>query len=68
MVALCKSSTLAFVLAFAFLFHLEKPEIRLIAVIAVITIGVILMVATEAEFVFQGYLFPEKIVTIDSSS
>jgi len=55
MVALCKSSTLAFVLGFAFLFRLEKMELRLILVIATITIGVILMVATETEFVLTGY-------------
>jgi len=54
-VALCKSSTLAFVLVFAFLFHLERPEWKLIAVITILTIGVILMVATEAQFVLTGY-------------
>jgi solute carrier family 35, member C2 len=53
--ALCKSSTLAFVLVFAFFFNLEKPGIKLIAVIATITVGVILMVATETEFVLTGY-------------
>jgi len=54
--ALCKSSTLAFVLLFAFFFRLEKPELKLILVIATITIGVILMVATETEFVLTGYI------------
>lgn len=56
MIALCKSSTLAFVLVFAFLFRLEKPSFKLIAVIATITIGVVLMVATESEFVLTGSL------------
>jgi len=55
MVALCKSSSLGFVLIFAFFFRLEKPEIKLISVIAIITIGVILMVATETQFVLVGY-------------
>ena len=54
-VAVCKSSTLAFVLGFAFLFHLERPEWKLIAVITILTIGVILMVTTEAQFVLTGY-------------
>ena len=54
-VALCKSSSLGFVLVFAFFFRLEKVELKLILVIATITIGVILMVATETEFVLKGY-------------
>lgn len=70
---MCKSSNLAFVLFFAFLFGLEKVRLSLIGVIALITVGVsrrlggaslrtradaasqvIMMVAAETEFVFEG--------------
>lgn len=63
-VALCKSSSLGFVLVFAFFFRLEKVELKLILVIATITIGVILMVATETEFVLTGYPSPSLPLTI----
>ncbi|KAG2178947.1 hypothetical protein INT43_001794 [Umbelopsis isabellina] len=53
---MCKSSTLAFVLIFAFLFKLEKPRLKLIGIIVVITAGVLLMVSDETDFVVAGFL------------
>lgn len=52
--AMCKSSNLAFVLFFAFLFKLEKLRLSLIGIITLITIGVIMMVAAETQFVLTG--------------
>ncbi|KAJ6497817.1 TPT-domain-containing protein [Mycena sanguinolenta] len=51
-----KSSSLIFVLLFAFLFRLEKFSLRLIGVIFLIFSGVLLMVATETHFVLGGFL------------
>jgi solute carrier family 35 protein C2 len=53
---MCKSSSLVFVLFFAFLFKLERFSARLISVILLITGGVILMVATETQFAFGGMI------------
>ncbi|KAI8061154.1 triose-phosphate transporter family-domain-containing protein [Gongronella butleri] len=53
---MCKSSTLAFVLLFAFAFRLERPSLRLITIIVIITSGVVLMVSDETEFVWTGFL------------
>ncbi|KAI9442656.1 triose phosphate transporter [Lactarius indigo] len=53
---MCKSSSLVFVLAFAFLFQLETFSIRIVGVILLISIGVLLMVATETHFVLGGFL------------
>ncbi|KAI1306940.1 triose-phosphate transporter family-domain-containing protein [Xylaria venustula] len=53
---MCKSSALAFVLVFAFLFRLETPTWRLVAIIATMTAGVIMMVAGEVEFHLGGFL------------
>lgn len=53
---MCKSSSLAFVLSFAFLFRLEKPSIKLILIITTMTIGVVMMVAGEAEFNAVGFI------------
>lgn len=53
---MCKSSALAFVLIFAFLFRLERPSIKLILIIATMTIGVIMMVAGEAAFNALGFI------------
>ncbi|KIM53643.1 hypothetical protein SCLCIDRAFT_1222611 [Scleroderma citrinum Foug A] len=53
---MCKSSSLIFVLIFAFAFRLEKFSLRLVAVILVIFGGVLLMVASETAFVFSGFL------------
>ncbi|ODV90712.1 hypothetical protein CANCADRAFT_31586 [Tortispora caseinolytica NRRL Y-17796] len=51
-----KSSSLMFVLLFAFLFRLEIPTWNLVLVIFTISLGVILMVASEAQFVLSGFL------------
>ena len=53
---MCKSSSLAFVLIFAFLFRLEKMTWKLVAIISIMTIGVIMMVASEAQFVAIGFV------------
>lgn len=53
-VAMCKSSSLIFVLGFAFFFRLEQFSYRLVGVIILIFSGVVLMVATETHFVFSG--------------
>lgn len=53
---MCKSSSLAFVLIFAFLFRLEQPTWKLVAIIAVMTAGVILMVFGEVEFELGGFV------------
>lgn len=53
---MCKSSSLIFVLLFAFLFHLEKFSWRLVGVIFLIFSGVLLMVATETKFVLEGLI------------
>jgi solute carrier family 35, member C2 len=53
---MCKSSTLIFVLLFAFLFRLEPFSFRLVGVILLIFSGVVLMVATETHFVLSGLL------------
>ena len=53
---MCKSSSLIFVLTFAFLFRLETFSFRLIGVIFLIFSGVLLMVATESHFVLGGFM------------
>lgn len=53
---MCKSSSLAFVLMFAFLFRLEQPTWRLVGIIATMTIGVVLMVFGEVEFKLSGFV------------
>lgn len=53
---MCKSSALAFVLIFAFIFRLETPTIRLVSIIAVMTIGVVMMVFGEIEFHLGGFV------------
>ncbi|KAF8840243.1 TPT-domain-containing protein [Paxillus ammoniavirescens] len=53
---MCKSSSLIFVLFFAFLFRLEKFSMRLVIVILIIFGGVLLMVASETAFVLSGFL------------
>jgi len=53
---MCKSSSLIFVLAFAFIFRLETFSFRLIGVILLIFSGVLLMVATETHFVLGGFI------------
>lgn len=53
---MCKSSSLAFVLIFAFLFRLEAPTWKLVAIIATMTVGVVMMVAGEVEFDILGFI------------
>ena len=53
---MCKSSSLIFVLTFAFLFRLETFSFRLVGVIFLIFSGVLLMVATESHFVLGGFI------------
>ena len=53
---MCKSSSLAFVLLFAFLFRLEPPTWKLVAIITTMTLGVIMMVAGEVKFELGGFI------------
>lgn len=53
---MCKSSSLAFVLLFAFAFRLEKPAWRLVGIITTMTIGVIMMVFGEVAFSILGFV------------
>jgi solute carrier family 35, member C2 len=53
---MCKSSSLAFVLIFAFLFRLETPTWKLVGIIATMTMGVVMMVAGEVEFKLGGFV------------
>ncbi|KAK2611202.1 hypothetical protein N8I77_004568 [Diaporthe amygdali] len=53
---MCKSSSLAFVLMFAFLFRLESPTWKLVGIIATMTGGVVMMVAGEVEFNLAGFI------------
>lgn len=52
---MCKSSALAFVLLFAFIFRLETLSVRLIIIIATMTVGVVMMVAGETAFNAVGF-------------
>lgn len=52
---MCKSSALAFILLFAFLFHLEQPSWKLVFIIGTMTVGVIMMVAGETAFDALGF-------------
>ena len=54
--AMCKSSALAFILLFAFVFRLEQPSWKLVLVIATMTVGVIMMVAGETAFDARGFI------------
>ncbi|KAK3808641.1 MAG: triose-phosphate transporter family-domain-containing protein [Benniella sp.] len=53
---MCKSSSLAFVLLFAFAFKLERPTWTLAGVIAVICVGLFMMVMSEVDFVLVGFI------------
>ncbi|KAI9738799.1 MAG: Triose-phosphate Transporter [Cirrosporium novae-zelandiae] len=53
---MCKSSALAFVLLFAFVFHLEQPSVKLVVIIGTMTVGVIMMVAGETAFNALGFI------------
>ena len=59
-----KSSSLVFVLIFAFLFRLEKPRWSLIFIILIISFGVLLMVANETDFVLIGYVVNHSLQAI----
>ncbi|CAL5874977.1 uncharacterized protein PFLUO_LOCUS9280 [Penicillium psychrofluorescens] len=52
---MCKSSALAFVLLFAFIFGLETLSVRLVVIIAAMTVGVVMMVAGETAFNALGF-------------
>ncbi|WBW73522.1 Golgi phosphoenolpyruvate transmembrane transporter Pet3 [Schizosaccharomyces osmophilus] len=54
---MCRSSILVFVFIFSVLFRIEQFDRILLFITFIITGGVILMVATETEFVFSGFLF-----------
>jgi solute carrier family 35, member C2 len=62
---MCKSSVLGFVLIFAFLFRLEKPSWKLLAIITTMTAGVVLMVAGETSFSTLGFVL---VMTAAASS
>ncbi|KAI9736837.1 MAG: Triose-phosphate Transporter [Claussenomyces sp. TS43310] len=53
---MCKSSALAFVLGFAFVFRLETPSWKLVFIILTMTGGVIMMVAGEVDFNIIGFV------------
>ncbi|KAF7956658.1 hypothetical protein EAE96_003992 [Botrytis aclada] len=53
---MCKSSALAFVLLFAFVFRLETPSWRLVGIIFTMTIGVVMMVFGEVDFSTKGFV------------
>ncbi|KAG0250574.1 Triose-phosphate Transporter [Mortierella polycephala] len=53
---MCKSSSLAFVLMFAFAFKLERPTWTLAGVIGVICVGLFMMVMSEVDFVLIGFV------------
>jgi solute carrier family 35, member C2 len=53
---MCKSSSLIFVLTFAFLLRLEKPSLRLVLVISLIASGVLMMVFTTTAFSLAGFV------------
>lgn len=53
---MCKSSVLIWVLIFAFVFRLEKPSFKLIAIILSMTLGVIMMVFGETAFNLAGFM------------
>lgn len=53
---MCKSSVLAYVLLFAFLFRLEKPSWRLGGIILLMISGVVMMVFGETAFSALGFI------------
>lgn len=54
---MCKSAAPIFLLFFAFAFRLESPSFKLLGIIIVISVGILLTVAKEAEFEFWGFIF-----------
>ncbi|KAE9606344.1 putative sugar phosphate transporter domain-containing protein [Lupinus albus] len=53
---MCKSAAPIFLLLFAFAFRLETPSYKLSGIILVISIGILLTVAKEAEFQLWGFI------------
>src|SRR5580700_1687730 len=53
---MCKSSSLAFVLLFAFLFRLESPSWKLVGIIGTMIVGVTMMVFGEINFEPLGFI------------
>ncbi len=53
---MCKSSVLAFVLLWAFVFRLEVPSVKLILIITVMIIGVTMMAAAGTTFSLIGFI------------
>ncbi|KAK9150610.1 hypothetical protein Syun_008919 [Stephania yunnanensis] len=54
---MCKSGSPIFLLLFAFAFRLETPSFKLLGIIVIISAGVLLTVAKEAEFEIWGFIF-----------
>jgi solute carrier family 35 protein C2 len=52
---ICKSSVLVFILLFAFLFRLETVSTRLVVIIAIMTLGEVMMVMGETAFSAIGF-------------
>ncbi|KAJ2784692.1 hypothetical protein H4R18_000983 [Coemansia javaensis] len=53
---ICKSSSSGFLLLFAVLFGLERLRMAVVAIVAIISVGVVLMAAGEVSFVLSGFL------------
>ncbi|KAH0284376.1 TPT-domain-containing protein [Aureobasidium namibiae CBS 147.97] len=53
---MCKSSVLGFVLVFALAFRLEKPSLKVGAIILTMMAGVVMMVAGETAFSVLGFI------------
>ena len=53
---MCKSSAPLFLLLFAFLWRIEKPTWPLAATVAIISAGLLLLVAGEVEFDLLGFV------------
>ncbi|XP_074571210.1 putative sugar phosphate/phosphate translocator At1g06470 [Curcuma longa] len=54
---MCKSAAPIFLLMFAFAFRLEKPNLKLVGIMLIISIGVLLTVTKETKFEFWGFIF-----------
>ncbi|KAG6473020.1 hypothetical protein ZIOFF_066927 [Zingiber officinale] len=54
---MCKSATPIFLLMFAFAFRLEKPNLKLVGIMLIISVGVLLTVTKETKFEFWGFIF-----------
>ncbi|GMH07310.1 hypothetical protein Nepgr_009150 [Nepenthes gracilis] len=54
---MCKSASPLFLILFAFLFRLESPNLKILGIILIISLGILLTVAKETEFEFWGFIF-----------